>query len=140
MSTRTTTITEADNTEAGELVNDHQKGTLLILEDYDAIRAFYSSHFEQRGYEVFSAVRLPDAVDLAEIEAPTVIIIDFDLSSETAENAVMRLHRHSPKSEIIVLGGLDKPDINKRLKAAGAIKHLSKAYDLTTVDQILEGR
>jgi len=111
-------------------------GVLLILEDYDAIRAFYSSHFEKRGFEVFSAARLADAIELAELEEPAIIIVDYDLAGESADKVVSRLRRHSPKSKIVVLGGLAHQAVQESLKKAGADDYLSKAYDVELVDLI----
>src|SRR5665811_1534349 len=51
---------------------------MLILEDFDEIRAFLSRHFTQQGYDVFSSATLRDAIAIAWEEAPHIIIVDYD--------------------------------------------------------------
>ena len=114
-----------------------QKPILLILEDFDEIRAFLVRHFDQRGYDVFSASTLRDALVIAWEEAPQVILIDYDLSGEAALHAIERLHIALPQSYIVLIGGPQTREVTERAILAGASKVLSKAYAISEMDYIV---
>ncbi|MDP4198610.1 MAG: response regulator [Bacteroidota bacterium] len=111
---------------------------MLILEDFDEIRAFLSRHFTERGYEVFSSCTLRDALAIAWEESPHVIIIDYDLSGETALHAIERLHSAQPNSHIVLVGGPQTVEVEERAILAGASTVLSKAYGIAEMDRVVE--
>ncbi len=111
---------------------------LLILEDFDEIRAFLSRHFARDGYDVFSSATLRDALAIAWEESPQVILIDYDLCGETAIHAIERLHEARPDSFVVLIGGPGTPEVEEIALAAGASKVLSKAYAISEMDQIVE--
>src|SRR5579885_1337067 len=103
-------------------IAEHVKGTVLILEDFDGIRALLSSHFKRQGYDVESAATLRGALSLSLENTPAVLFIDYDLSAENPYNAIQVLHGALPESRIVLIGGplsaLDK----ERALHAGASK------------------
>ena len=111
---------------------------LLILEDFDEIRAFLARHFSHYGYDVFSSATLRDALAIAWEEEPQVIIIDYDLAGERSLHAIERLHDAKPNSYIVLIGGPGTEDVEERALAAGATRVLSKAYAIAEMDQIVE--
>ena len=117
--------------------NDEPKTILLILEDFDDIRAFLVRHFDQRGYEVYSSATLRDALVIAWEQAPRVILIDSDLRGETAIHAIQRLHEALPESYIVLVGGPQTLEVTERTILAGANKVLSKSYAISEMDYIV---
>jgi ActR/RegA family two-component response regulator len=113
------------------------KTVLLILEDFDEIRAFLVRHFDQKGYEVYSSATLRDALVIAWEEAPRVILIDYDLRGETAVHAIGRLRDALPQSYIVLIGGPQTQEVAERAILAGASKVLSKAYAISEMDFIV---
>jgi len=111
---------------------------LLILEDFDSIRAFLSRHFIKRGFDVYSSATLRDAVALAAESVPAVVIIDFDLSDTDAFFALEQLRLVSPQSCLILMGCPDSPSATERALRAGANKLLQKSYDLERLDALVE--
>lgn len=114
------------------------KCVMLILEDFDEIRAFLARHFTQQGYEVYSSSTLRDALAIAWEEAPQVILIDYDLSGETAIHAIKRLHEAQPQSHVVLVGGPQTTEVEELALAVGAEKVLSKAYGIAEMDRIVE--
>ncbi len=113
------------------------KGTLLILEDFDAIRAYLSEHFRSHGYQVYSASALGDALAVAREEDPEVVAIDYDLGTENAYQAIEHLRSALPGSYIVLMGGPGTHEIEERAKQAGASRVLGKAYHLAELDTIV---
>jgi ActR/RegA family two-component response regulator len=114
------------------------KMILLILEDFDEIRAFLAGHFTKQGYDVFSSATLRDALTLAREEPPSLIFIDYDLSDENAYHAIAQLRAMLPTSIIILMGGPGTIGIEERAKHAGASKVIDKTSDFTTMDEIVD--
>jgi DNA-binding NtrC family response regulator len=80
--------------------------TILILEDYDAIRIAITKHRPEKDYNFISAGSLHDAVIVAQEEHPQIVIFDAILKTlEDALVAVSLLHGQIPNSKIIVIDG-----------------------------------
>lgn len=110
---------------------------VLILEDFDAIRAWTSHHLEQKGYDVYSSATLHDAIQLAKDESPQIVLVDYDMSGEDAIWAVGQLRGLAPKAFILVLGGPGTAAVEHHAIEAGATQVLSHAYDVHMLDEIL---
>ena len=118
---------------------DESRMLLLILEDFDEIRAFLTNHVTNHGFDVFSSATLRDALAIAWEEDPQVIVIDYDLSGETAIHAIKRLHEVQPESYILLVGGPETSEFEEQAMLAGAAKVLSKEYSIFEMDQAFAG-
>ena len=122
---------------AAHAARHHAKGNVLILEDFDAIRALMSEHFKRQGFDVDSSATLHGALALSRDRAPNVLFIDYDLSTENPYNAIQQLRMVLPNTIIVLIGGpLTQPDQDRALRA-GASRIMEKGYDLTGMDQIV---
>jgi DNA-binding response OmpR family regulator len=116
---------------------DYSGFVLLILEDFDEIRAYLSRHFIQHHYDVFSSATLRDALAIAWEETPTAILIDYMICGETAFRAIERLHEAAPKSYIVLVGGTGTEEIKQHALTVGASQVLPKAYTISDMDNIV---
>jgi ActR/RegA family two-component response regulator len=127
------------------LMDDKPKTILLILEDFDEIRAFLVRQFDRSGYEVYSSATLRDALVIAMEETPRVILIDYDLKGEThgelrgrcSIQAIQRLHEVLPEIYIVLIGGPQMKEVTEQAIFAGASKVLSKSYAISEMDYIV---
>jgi len=110
---------------------------LLILEDFDEIRAFLSRHFMAHDFDVFSASTVRDALAIAWEESPQVVIVDYDLTSENALRAIERIRIAAPESYIVLIGGANTESLFAGASEIGASKVISKVYALNEMDEIL---
>ncbi len=124
---------------AGDAANGEDSPVVLILEDFDSIRAYLKNHFKMQGYDVCSAATILDALEMAEEEYPQVVIIDYDLSGEDAYEAIRRLRTILPLSYIVLMGGPDTAKIEESAKRSGASRVLAKAYELGELDGAVVG-
>lgn len=112
------------------------KGKVLILEDFDSIRALLSEHFKRQGFEVDSSATLGGALVLSREDTPNVLFIDYDLTGENPYTAIQQLHTALPNTTIVLIGGpLSATDQDRALRA-GATRIMEKGYDLSNMDQI----
>jgi CheY-like chemotaxis protein len=55
------------------------KGTIMVVEDYDDTRVLLKTGLERLGYTVVEACNGQEAVDLVDRERPDLILMDLDL-------------------------------------------------------------
>lgn len=110
---------------------------VLIVEDYDAIRAYMARHFEREGFRVYSASNASNALALADTVLPQIVVVDYDLSHEDALTAVSQLRATLPGSIIMVYGGVESNEFHERVKACGADDVLTTGYDLESLDRLI---
>jgi DNA-binding NtrC family response regulator len=112
--------------------------SVLIVEDFDGIRALLASHLQRNGYMVSSSATARDALVLAEEDHPQIIIVDYDLSGENALTVALRLHSMLPNSYIVLMGGPGTPNVEEQAHKVGVSAILSKAYRLSELDRIID--
>jgi len=113
-------------------------GGLLIVEDFDSIRALLAHHFQKHGYGVCSSATVRDALMIAKDEQPRVVIVDYDMSGVDATKALALLRASLPDSYIVLMGGPGTSDVEYRALHAGASTVLAKAYRISELDRIVD--
>ena len=117
---------------------DHALQSMLILEDFDSIRAYLAHHFERLGFRVYSAARIGDAIAICQSMLPRVIIIDHDLIGEQWQDAVQEMRANLPGSTIIVMGGVASDGLRTEARGLGASQLFPGGYDLEKLDGIIQ--
>lgn len=112
--------------------------SLLVVEDYDKLRAALGHHFERRGYRVYSASRGKDAEAIAHSLLPQAILLDYDLGSEDAMTIAKHLRSILPGSAIIITGGPDNALIRQKIGAIDGVKYLPHTHELGSLDELIE--
>jgi two-component system response regulator DegU len=98
----------------------------------------------ESGIEVVAQVRSSDeALPIIGEVAPDVILVDVPVPESAAATAARRLHRETPRSSIVVLGGADY-DASivgaVEIGAAGHVAGLAKPVELvSTIRRVAEG-
>ncbi len=110
---------------------------ILLVEDYDAIRAVMARHFEQEGFTVYSASTPRDAQIIARATKPLIVIVDYDLSYANSLDTLRDLRQSLPQSIIILSGGVDSIALHDKAKLHGATELLANGYDLTMLDRLI---
>jgi len=112
---------------------------ILIIDDDPKIREYLVALFEDNGYQSFTAVDVPSALQAAKKEVPDLITLDLDLPEEWGP----RFYRHLSQDPelknipIIVISGLS----GNKYAIGKAIASLTKPFDreelLTIVKETL---
>jgi len=112
-----------------ELLDSAQR--ILIIEDDETLAEPLAYRLRNQGFEVSVAGTGQDGWQLAMSERPDLILLDirlpdvdgFTLCGRFADNADTC---HIP---VIVLSGMERPDIIRRCRAAGSQYFVRKPYD-----------
>ncbi len=129
--------TEVSRSDQGAKDAARQIQTILIVEDYDKIRALLSRHFERSGARVYSATRIVDALALTHSVIPDVVIIDYDLEKDEPITAIKKVHQVVPGAKILVFGGHENDTIRTSIVNAGASDFIPNGYDLSQLDTLI---
>jgi len=96
---------------------------VLIIDDHAVIRAALRMFLDnQPGVTVVGEGSGPeDAIAMAILEHPDIILLDLDLGESNGLDLLPQLHIASPKAHVIVLTGVRDTDMHRRAIRLGAM-------------------
>lgn len=113
--------------------------TVLVVDDYDEIRALLKMTLELRGCRVVEATDGLEAVAVALRERPDLILMDVWLPHQTGVSAVMQI-REDPEMKdvpIIALTAYEAVDLHIKAIQAGCNQYLTKPLDNEQLKNLL---
>jgi len=121
-----------------------KRHTVLIVDDDEALADVLSHRLRQQGYQTITADSGKGGLEKARSEHPALIVLDlrlpdidgFSICEELADSTDTC---HIP---VIILSGMEQPDILRRCRAAGCFYFVRKPYDpnalLTLIRQAIQ--
>ena len=105
--------------------------SILIVEDDEALADVLSLRLSRQGFETTVADSGQLGLALARAEKPSVILLDLRLPDMDGFELCQELVDDEQTCEIpvIILSGLEQPDIIRRSRAAGCLYYVRKPYD-----------
>ena len=79
------------------------KGRVLVVDDNTANRELLAQDLEEEGFEVLTAASGPECIQLAESQAPTVILLDIQMPGMDGIETCRRLKASPPTAHIPIL-------------------------------------
>jgi len=104
------------------------QGTLLLVDDDDALAEMYALQLTASGFDVTTASSGVEALALANDVLPDLICLDLGLPGMTGLEVLERL-RSAPNTAavpIVILTNFSEPEMMERGKALGAQDYLVK--------------
>jgi len=104
---------------------------ILIIDDDEALADVLSRRLQQQGFEAFAADCGRDGLAKARSDHPALIVLDLRLPDLDGFTFCERL-ADSPDTcaiPVIILSGMERPDILRRSRAAGCHYFVRKPYD-----------
>jgi signal transduction histidine kinase/ActR/RegA family two-component response regulator len=113
------------------------RGTVLVVEDEEAMVHLLKEALSQAGYQTLTAMNGEEAVDLyhqhtAEID---IVVLDLGLPKVSGFDVIHKLMEQSPSVSIIITTGYLQPDLKPELFQAGVKDCIYKPY---VVDDLVE--
>jgi CheY-like chemotaxis protein len=118
-----------------ELASGMRRGavrrSVLIVDDDEATVDVLSMRLSRQGFETTTADNGRLALTLARSEKPSVILLDLRLPDMDGFELCQELVDDEATSDIpvIIVSGLERPDIIRRSRAAGCHYYVRKPYD-----------
>ena len=139
-SSRKATVIEPSQQVNTLLKAKKHRPTVLLAEDNMSNVLMISEYLESCGYEVVVAHDGIEAIEKAEANSPTVIIMDIQMPAMDGLEATNRLRTNSRfvNTPIIALTALAMPGDRERCLRAGASEYMSKPVSLKALKQVIE--
>ncbi len=104
---------------------------LLIIDDDDTQVEVLAMRFLRQGFEITTADTGRGGLRLARSERPSLILLDLRLPDGDGLDICRELTDDSRTCEVpvIILSGMERPDIIRRSRAAGCQYYVRKPYD-----------
>jgi DNA-binding response OmpR family regulator len=115
-------------------------GTVLVVDDDDAIRGVVRSVLEADGFEVVEAADGPAALLLLDAingRGPDMVVLDVMMPGIDGIEVCRRIDHERVK--VVMLSARDDADTKDRAKAAGADLYLTKPFSAIELLDALEG-
>jgi DNA-binding response OmpR family regulator len=105
-------------------MSENSQKTILVVEDEDEIGSNMNAMLSRKGYRVLRASDAGGAINLAELDRPTLILTDLDLP--TLDSLIQRIRAHETLKNLL----LAVIDINHPPEAKDGLKILNNFDEL----------
>jgi len=108
-----------------------EPSTILLIDDDEVHTDVLSRRLKQQGFETFVADSAESGLERAKLERPSLILLDIRLPDADGLDVCAAL-ADEPETctiPVIILSGMDKPNILRRCRAAGSQFFVRKPYD-----------
>ena len=108
--------------------------SLLIVDDNDPMRERLARAFDDRGFDVRTAIDYEDALRVARKDSPEMAVIDMRMPGGNGMDLLRELLRLDPNTKVVVLTGYGSIATAVDAIKLGAVNYLQKPAD---ADEIL---
>ncbi len=109
---------------------------VLLVEDHDATRVVLTNLLARRGFEVFSAASVKEAIDVAEHEKLDVVLSDIGLPDGSGYDLMERLRDDFGLKGVALTGYGMEHDV-ARSQRTGFVSHLIKPVRIEALEKTL---
>jgi len=116
-----------------------KKIKILIVDDEIAICRLLQDYLEGLGFETFVATNGEQALELLMTESPAIMTLDIRMPGINGYEVLQKAKRRHPELFIIVVTGIDVPNMEEMLEHSGAHALLQKPIDLQKLSDAICG-
>jgi two-component system OmpR family response regulator len=116
------------------------RARVLVVEDNPDIRSMLRTMLELRGYDVLEAADGEQGVRVAEIERPSLILMDALLPRLDGLAATRRIRALAPLADVpvVFLSGHTHPEFRDEALSSGGDDFLIKPVGLAELERVIE--
>lgn len=113
------------------------KGTILLVEDEDAVRSFAARALKARGYDVVEAASGEEALEIARARGRPydLLVSDVVMPGIDGPTLAKRLREEFGQGKVILISGYAEDAIRKNMERAPGIEFLPKPFSLKELAQ-----
>jgi CheY-like chemotaxis protein len=111
---------------------------ILIIDDSLLARTMLNRILKELGHEVIMATNGSEGLDMAGVQKPDCILLDFLLPDMNANNVLLTLKERKIDIPVIVLTANIQSSIKKECMESGAVAVLNKPAKKEEVSEIIE--
>lgn len=111
---------------------------ILVVDDECDICDFVKNFFQERGYEVFTALSGEDAIELCKKEKPELILLDIRMKGMDGIAALKHLKGINRSQKIIMVTAMEDQDKMDEASRLGACDYIIKPLMLDYLENAVE--
>jgi two-component system nitrate/nitrite response regulator NarL len=112
---------------------------LVICDSHRLLLEALSMALSARGWTVEATASTPtDAVEAVRLHEPDMLVTDIDFPSASGFDAVRAVAEHHPGTKIVILTGLDSPDLVREALELGVAGYTRKDRSIHAIGDVLE--
>lgn len=112
-------------------------GTILVVDDDQAIREVLADFLTGQGFEVIGAAGGLEALTRIEAKPPALILLDIRMPGMDGLETLRRIHEVSPTLPVLMITGNDDADTVQEALRLGAHDCLSKPFDFGYLERAI---
>ena len=116
-----------------------KKIKILIVDDESAICDLLKTYLEKLGFQAFIATNGEQALAILREEEPAIMTLDIRMPGLNGYEVLQKVKRRHPELFIIVVTGIDVPNMEEMLEHSGAHAILRKPIDLQQLSDVICG-
>jgi len=113
--------------------------TILLVEDYEDNRVMMRQLLEMSGYRVFEATNGDQAIKMARVEIPDLILMDLSLPRVDGLSATRQIRAvpYLKNVPIIAVSAHDSADFHAEALASGCNEYVTKPIDFGELEDAI---
>jgi two-component system cell cycle response regulator DivK len=113
--------------------------TILLVEDYEDNRVMMKQLLELSGYRVFEATNGDQAIKMARVEIPDLILMDLSLPRVDGLSATRQIRAvpYLKNIPIIAVSAHDSADFHAEALASGCNEYVTKPIDFGQLEDVI---
>jgi DNA-binding NtrC family response regulator len=116
-----------------------KKIKVLIVDDESAICDLLKTYLEKLGFQALIATNGEQALEILREEEPAIMTLDIRMPGLNGYEVLQKVKRRHPELFIIVVTGIDVPNMEEMLEHSGAHAILRKPIDLQQLSDAIYG-
>lgn len=113
---------------------------VLVIDDEVVVRRVVTDYLEGKGYSVASVDSGESALEWLRENEPGVILLDIFMPGVNGLEVLRALKKDRPKAQVLVISGFADEELERKVKALGAVDCLRKPFDFATLHTIVASR
>ena len=111
---------------------------ILVVDDEHDICDFVKNFFEERGYEVLTALSGEDALEIVKKEKPQLILLDIKMKGMDGIATLRHIKESDKNQKVIMVTALEDQDKIDEACRLGACEYITKPLVLDHLEQTVE--
>ncbi len=111
---------------------------LLVVDDERDVCDFVKNFFQERGFEVFTALSGEEALEVTKKENPEIVLLDIKMNGMNGIATLKHLKELSKGLKVIMVTALDDQDKMDEARKLGACDYITKPLVLDNLEEAVE--
>jgi len=115
-------------------------GTILLVDDEDAVRSIAALMLQRLGYTVIQAADGEEALEQFTAHRSDIrgVVLDVTMPRMDGLTALIRLREMDPTVRVLMSSGFAETDVMDRAAAAGSFAFIQKPYEIRALADLLK--